>query len=151
GTLLEANKVWRPRERRIGPTGSLVVVLRKPQITWTPGAAGADTALRPMDGELYQLDPAEDSPVPFVAVNVVPGGSWPLVIARAIAQNLAGLADEVELDGDTLAKPPQGALQPEAPNLVYFDDAQRGRLAGGEKPQAVLPQLSTSWHVPANA
>src|SRR4029079_1526411 len=35
GTLLEASKVWRPRERRIGPTGSLVVVLRKPQITGT--------------------------------------------------------------------------------------------------------------------
>src|SRR6185369_10410882 len=67
------------------------------------------------------------------------------------AQNLAGLADEFELEGDPFAKPPQGALQPEAPNLVYFDDAQRGRLAGGEKPQTVLPQLSTSWHVPANA
>lgn len=149
GSLLEASQVWRSHERRVGSTGNLVVVLRKPQTTWRAGAAG--TAIPPADGELYQLDPSEDSPVPFVAVNVVPGGNWPLVVARAIAQNLAGLVDEFELEGTAFAKPPEGALQPDAPNLVYFDDARRAQLAGGAKAQTVLPELSARWNVPANA
>jgi GH25 family lysozyme M1 (1,4-beta-N-acetylmuramidase) len=131
GSLLEADRIWRPRERRTGPNGSLVVVLRKPQLTWSPGAGGNDTPNALAAGELYQLEPSEESPVPFVAVNAAAGNNWPLLVARALAQNLAGLADEFELEGDGFAKAPPGALQPAAPNLVYFDDAHRARLVGG--------------------
>lgn len=146
GQVRRATDFWPLRERRTGPAGSLIAVLRKGQIhthyTQTPTDG-------PRAAEYYKLDPDPDEPVPFVAVNVVPGGDWPLVIARAIAQNLAGLGDEYELEGDGFAQPPEGALTPLAPNILAIKDAERTALTAGASPATVIPQVFAQWAIPA--
>jgi hypothetical protein len=144
GTIRRATEFWPVGQRRTGAKGSLIAVLRKaPYLT-----RDATTQDDPKPAELYQLDPTTDDPVPFVAVNVVPFGDWPLVLARAIAQNLAAVADEYELEGAGFAQPAEGVANPLGPNLVTIDDTQRQALAAGTAAAVAVPQVFTAWNIP---
>src|SRR6185295_1871745 len=90
-------------------------------------------------------------PVPCVVVNVVPFGDWPLVLARAIAQNLAGVADEYELEGGAFTRPTENVVSPIAPNLVTLDDAARADLAAGKAPAVAAPAAFAAWSIPKAA
>ena len=125
GTIRRATEFWPIGQKRTGPKGALIAVLRRAPFVTHNAAGSVPDAPRP--AELYQLDPTTDDPVPCIAVNVVPGGDWPLVLARAIAQNLAGLADEYELEGAGFTQPPEGVANPLAPNVVVLDDTRAKR------------------------
>jgi hypothetical protein len=149
GSVHPATEYWPVGQRRTGPKGALVAVLRRaPFLTHNAAAAAPDD---PRPAELYQLDPTSDDQVPFIAVNVVPGGDWPLVLARAIAQNLAGLGDEYELEGGGFAQPPEGAVSPLAPNVLAISDTQRLALVAGGAAAATVPQVLTAWSIPQTA
>ena len=126
----------------------IAVLRRAPFLTHNAAASAPDD---PRPAELYQLDATSDDQVPFVAVNVVPGGDWPLVLARAIAQNLAGLGDEYELEGDGFAQPPEGAVSQLAPNVLTISDTQRQALVGGGAVAATAPQVLAAWSIPPAA
>lgn len=144
GTVVRASDVWPAGQRRTGPTGSLVAVLRKAQVYTTDTAPLSP----PHVAEYYKLDPDQEEPIPFIAVNVVPTGDWPLVLARAIAQNLAGLGDEYELAGADFAEPPEGALSPLAPNVLNITAAERADLVAGKPPDTTVPEALTQWSIP---
>lgn len=149
GTIQRATTIWPVGARRTGANGSLIAVLRRaPFLTHNAAATPPDDS-RP--AELYQLDPTTDDQVPFVAVNVTPGGDWPLVLARAIAQNLAGVTDEYELEGDAFAQPAENAAKPIAPNVIAIGDAQRQALVGGTAPAGVAGQAFAAWAIPKAA
>jgi hypothetical protein len=146
GSVHRATEYWPIGERRTGPKGALIAVLRRaPFLTHNAAGSVPDD---PRPAELYQLDPTSDDQVPFIAVNVVPGGDWPLVLARAIAQNLAGLGDEYELEGDGFAQPPEGVVNPLAPNVLAISDTQRQALIAGNAATATVPQVFTAWSIP---
>src|SRR5581483_8320824 len=147
GTVHRATEYWPVGTRLTGATGALIAVLRRASFLTHQGTP-PDPA-RP--AELYQLDPTTDDQVPFVAVNVV-GNDWPLVLARAIAQNLAGLADEYELEGTSFAQPGEGVLSPIAPNLTVISDTSEQSLIGGTAAaNTIVPGVFTDWHIPAGA
>jgi GH25 family lysozyme M1 (1,4-beta-N-acetylmuramidase) len=148
GTIRRATEFWPIGQKRTGPKGALIAVLRRAPFVTHNAAGSVPDAPRP--AELYQLDPTTDDPVPCIAVNVVPGGDWPLVLARAIAQNLAGLADEYELEGAGFTQPPEGVANPLAPNVVVLDDTRRQALVGGGAvTPATVPQPFAAWSIPA--
>ena len=99
GQRINANHVW-PPSGRTGRTGGLVAAVIKGVI----------------QGELYQLDASEGYPTPLVAVVSI-GSDWPMLVIRAIAQNLAGLADEFVIDDDQHDSMPLGTPFP-VPNVV---------------------------------
>jgi GH25 family lysozyme M1 (1,4-beta-N-acetylmuramidase) len=140
-----ANTLWPTFSLVGGTSGSLVVVVRKPQLR-TP--LGSGPPAKP--AELYQIDPSATCPVPMVAVNAI-GEHWPRVVARAIAQILGGLGDEYELDGAAFAAPPAELFQPSAPNLKFLTAEDRTKLGPPEnKPVLdVVPSLRTQWSLPA--
>jgi hypothetical protein len=149
GTVRRATEFWPVGERRTGAKGSLIAILRR-----APFLTHNNTNTPPEDprpAELYQLDPTTDDQVPFVAVNVVPGGDWPLLLARAIAQNLAGVTDEYELEGDGFAQPSENVVNPLAPNIVVIDDAQRQALIGGTAPATAALHAFAAWAIPNTA
>jgi glycosyl hydrolase family 25 len=146
GQVHRATEYCPLRERRTGPTGSLVAVLRKGQVVTQYGNKPTIDA---SPAEYYHLDPDTDETVPFVAVNVIPGGDWPLVLARAIAQNLAGLADEYELAGDAFARPPDSVISPLAPNVLAISADDRTALVNGTGADKVIPQAFGLWGIPA--
>ena len=149
GSIHRATEYWPAGERRTGPKGALVAVLRRaPFLTHNASASVPDD---PRPAELYQLDPTTEDQLPFIAVNVVPGGDWPLVLARAIAQNLAGLSDEYELEGDGFAQPPDGVVSPLAPNVLAVTDTQRQALRSGGAASATAPEAFTAWSIPQGA
>ena len=144
----QGDRVLADRPEETGPKGALIAVLRRAPFVTHNAAGSVPDAPRP--AELYQLDPTTDDPVPCIAVNVVPGGDWPLVLARAIAQNLAGLADEYELEGAGFTQPPEGVANPLAPNVVVLDDTRRQALVGGGAvTPATVPQPFAAWSIPA--
>ena len=114
-TEVSALDVW-PEQGRVGRLGSLVAVLVEGN----------------QPGELYQLTPTELHPVPFVAV-VVTGESWVKVIARALAQNLANLADEYELPGPEFLRAPQQLIEPR-PNIIVVTEGVRLLLDSQQNP-----------------
>jgi GH25 family lysozyme M1 (1,4-beta-N-acetylmuramidase) len=145
GKVLRATDIWPVGQRRTGAAGSLVAVLRKaPTLTQYNNVPDLPSRI----AEYYKLDPDSDDTVPFIAVNVIPQGDWPLVLARAIAQNLAGLGDEFELEGANFAQPPDGSLSQLAPNILNITDAQRTDLVANKPPDTVVPEALTTWGMP---
>jgi hypothetical protein len=134
GAAPRASAYW-SRALLTGPAAKLVVILRRP-------AAPADAR-----AELVDL--------PVVAVDVGHGGEH-LVVARALAQLIGGLADEYTRSGPEWAAPPAEWLaDPVAPdrppdpyrlgrNTLLLDQHQRDRL-GIDRLAAIVPDLDHAW------
>jgi hypothetical protein len=142
-----ATEYWPVGQRRTGAKGTLVAVLRKAPFRTYNEANKPDDDPRP--AELYQLDPTSDDQVPFIAVNVVPFGDWPLVLARAIAQNLANVSDEYEFDGAAFDQPAEAAPPSFGPNVITIDDSARQALIAGTAATVAVPEVVGAWGIPA--
>jgi hypothetical protein len=148
---ITANTVWLEKQRQIGVTGRLIVILRNGRV---PARSLQDPPVAPppqRGAELYQLEPSENYPVPVVAVNV----TWndelsSMAIVRALAQNLGGLRDEFELPGEGFDHPATVLTRPAAPNLLFLDGPTRDRLgAAGAVPADLANQALADWRLPA--
>ena len=127
GTAPKASGYW-GLDAPAGPTTKLIAILRKPTDPAAPPA------------ECYQL--------PVVAVDVHDSRPWHLVVVRALAQLLAGLADEFIRSGpdwqappvDWLTDPLHPTAPPQAgrlgPNVIVVNAAQTARL--GHEPLASI-------------
>lgn len=148
GSETTADKVWLAQRRQVGSAGALIAILRNGRLP-ARNPPAAPPAAQP--AELYQLDPTENYPVPVVAVNVNWNDElWPLLIVRALAQNLGGLRDEFELPGDGFDHPAVELEQSPAPNLLFIDQAARDQLAaGGAPPADLVKQALGAWRLPA--
>src|SRR5262249_52109144 len=156
GSETTADKVWLEQRRQVGATGGLIVILRNGRLP-----ARNQPAVLPQQrpAELYQLDPSENYPVPVVAVNVTWNDElWPLVIARALAQNLGGLRDEFELPGDEFDHPAIELVHSATPNVLFVDQGTRDTLAGAAPPVPpvarpvppdIAQQVIAEWRLPA--
>jgi GH25 family lysozyme M1 (1,4-beta-N-acetylmuramidase) len=152
GTVHRATEYWPVGTRCTGARGALIAVLRRaPFQTHNPVGNATPPPDPARHAELYQLDPTTDDQIPFVAVNVVSGDDWPLVLARAIAQNLAGLTDEYELEGTSFAQPGEGVLSPIAPNVMIISDTQKQSLIGGTAAASAVPEVFSEWRIPGTA
>ena len=144
-----ADKVWLSGRRQSGPTGALIAIIRNgrlPTTTVQPATLPAQTA-----AELYQLNPSDGYPVPVVAVDVTWGDElWPQVIVRALAQQLAGLADELELPGAGYDHPPLERVHSFAPNVWYVDAATKTQLGAATIPPDLVKQAIRQFRLPAN-
>jgi hypothetical protein len=150
GSVHRATEYWPIGQRRTGAKGTLVAVLRKaPFRTYNANENKPDEAPRP--AELYQLDPTSDDQVPFIAVNVVPLGDWPLVLARAIAQNLANATDEYEFDGAAFDQPAEGAPPSFGPNVIAIADSARQAMIAGTVATTAVPDMVGAWGIPKGA
>lgn len=131
---LSADQVWSLTSLP-GPTAKLIAILRKPQNAAPPA-------------EYYDL--------PVVAVDVSPGRAWHLVIVRALAQLMGGLADEYTRGGLDWKSPPQAWLtDPDhpgwphnaarlGPNVILVNSTQID-LLGSERIQTIVPDLDDVW------
>lgn len=124
-----AGDIW-PRYGGIGRGGSLVAVLKRGT---TPG-------------ELYELSPSVTYPTPLVGV-VVAGRHWEQPLARGMAQTLAALLDEYELDGADFQTAPAALVDFLPPNVIFIDNVQRSRLAAGEHARDVISELRRRWPI----
>jgi hypothetical protein len=127
-----ASVIW-PIYGRVGRTGSLVAVLKKPDST--PG----------VPAEFYGVSVAPNAKVPIIAV-VVAGDYWHMPIVRGIGQMLAGLGDEFEKPDPEFEAVPDGSWVP-PPNILFFGSAQATRLGNGEDPRKVLAPFPLNWPV----
>lgn len=109
-----AHEIW-PPGGHAGRYGSLVVVLKK-------GTAA---------GELYEIANSPNYPLPTVGF-VHTGILYVNLLARAVAQQFAGLADEFELPGPEFLKAQADDSTLQAPNVLLVNDARRARLAAGD-------------------
>jgi hypothetical protein len=123
---IPALSLW-PEGGRFGRTGCLVVVLKK----------GIDP------GELYQLAPSDNYPVPIVGVTVS-GLFWHMTIVRALAQAYGGLVDEFELPGDDFRTADAFTLIPAPANVIFLTDKQRQKLAQNDQRGIQFPR---PWRV----
>lgn len=151
-TPVPAEQVWRPA-RQGGPTGALIAILRNNRIPPIPGVPATPPAQHP--GELYQLDPNENVPIPVVAVDVTWNDElWPLPIIRAVAQLLGGLDDEYELPGPEFDHPATDQTLLPAPNLLVLGDTERATLPatanGTAVPAALAARAIAEWRLTAN-
>jgi hypothetical protein len=153
GSTTLANQAWLPQRRLTGSTGALVVVLRNNRNPALNQPAANLPAQAP--GELYQLDPSENYPVPLVAVNVTWNDElWPQVAVRALAQNLGALADEYERPEAAFDHPDDDLAVPVPPNLFRLDQATRNTLppmaAGSAVPIDLATNVIAAWHLALN-
>jgi len=158
GSTTPANQVWLPQQRLTGPTGALVVVLRNNRnpARDPPPPLAAPVPPSQAPGELYQLDPSENYPVPLVIVNVTRNDDlWPQVVVRALAQNLGGLADEYERPEGAFDHPDDNLAVPNPPNLIRLDQASRATLpaaaAAAPVPAGLASNVIMQWSLALNA
>jgi len=146
GVETTADKVWLDQRRSVGATGTLIAILRNGR---EPARNPPAAPPHQLPAELYQLDPSENYPVPVVAVNVGWNDElWPLVVIRALAQNLGGLRDELELPGAAFDHPAVERQQVPTPNLLFVDAATIAQLAAGV-PADFAKQVLADWRLPA--
>ncbi len=109
-----ASDIW-PFGGRSGRRGSLVILLKN----------GSDP------GELYELKPTDNYPVPIIGV-VQTGVLYANLLARGVAQQFAGLHDEFELPGDDFLKATADDTTFQGPNVLYVSDERRSLLQNGD-------------------
>ena len=130
---MAANLVWTPTGR-FGDSGCLIVVLVK-----------GDT-----EGELYELSPTPDIPIPFVAV-VVKGDHWHNVVVRAMMQVWAYLGDEYELAGDPYLIANVSGFDHRRPNVILVNSGQRAALLASVPLAQAVDVSPDGWNISKNS
>jgi hypothetical protein len=127
GQTVRASDVWTSGGRR-GATGAVVLVVVK-------GSA---------EGDLYELTPSEVDRTPVAGAVLVQTQHWTNVLARAMGQMIASLAEEYSLSDADHDKAPETIFGP-FPNLVRVTDTEKLALARGDKPTEVIRCFGPAW------